>query len=88
MWAINDFPAYEMVSGWSTYGKLACPYYMKNNKAFMLTNAGKTSFFNCYQGFLPTDHLYRKNINDFFVGRVEKDIAPLVFLVKNCMMWY
>jgi hypothetical protein len=22
------------------------------------------------------DHRYRKNINDFFVGRVEKDVAP------------
>jgi hypothetical protein len=25
---------------------------------------------------LPTDHRYRKNIKDFFVGRVEKDVAP------------
>jgi hypothetical protein len=22
------------------------------------------------------DHRYRNNINDFFVGRVEKDVAP------------
>ena len=28
MWTINDFPAYGMVSGWSTHGKLACPYCM------------------------------------------------------------
>jgi hypothetical protein len=47
MWTINDFPAYVMVSDWSTHGKLACPYCMKNNKAFMLTNRGKTSFFDC-----------------------------------------
>jgi hypothetical protein len=26
MWTINDFPAYGMLSGWSTHGKLACPY--------------------------------------------------------------
>jgi hypothetical protein len=32
MWTINDFPAYGMVSGWSTLGKLACPYCMENNK--------------------------------------------------------
>jgi hypothetical protein len=25
MWTINDFPAYEMLSGWGTHGKLACP---------------------------------------------------------------
>jgi hypothetical protein len=26
---------------------------------------------------LPTNHRYKKNRNDFFVGRVEKDVAPL-----------
>jgi hypothetical protein len=33
MWTINDFPAYGMVSGLSTHGKLAYPYCMENNKA-------------------------------------------------------
>jgi hypothetical protein len=27
---------------------------------------------------LPTDHKYRKNKNNFFIGRVERDIAPLL----------
>ena len=54
MWTINDFPAYEMVSGWSTHGKLACPYYMENNKAFTLTNRGKASFFLLSPSFLAT----------------------------------
>jgi hypothetical protein len=76
MWTINDFPAYEMVSGWSRHGKLACPYCMENNKAFTLTNGGKASFFDCYRRFLPPNHRYKKNIKDFFVGRVEKDVAP------------
>ncbi|XP_042939329.1 uncharacterized protein LOC122274348 [Carya illinoinensis] len=26
LWTINDFPAYANLSGWSTKGKLACPY--------------------------------------------------------------
>ena len=30
MWTINDFPAYGMVSGLSTHGKLAYPYCMEN----------------------------------------------------------
>ena len=25
MWTVSDFPAYAMLSGWSTAGKLACP---------------------------------------------------------------
>jgi len=33
-----------MVLGWSTYGKLACPYSIDDNKAFTLINGGKTSF--------------------------------------------
>jgi hypothetical protein len=77
MWTINDFPAYGMVSGWSTHGKLACPYCMENNKAFMLTNGVKDSFFDCRRRFLPHNHRYRKNRKDFFVGRVENDVALL-----------
>jgi hypothetical protein len=45
MWTINDFPTYGMLSGWSTHGKLACPYCMENNKALTLTNRGKAFFF-------------------------------------------
>jgi len=77
IWIINDFPAYGMLSGWSTHGKLACPYCMENNKAFMLTNGGEASFLYCHRRFLPHNHRYRNNRKDFFVGRVEKDVAPL-----------
>jgi len=49
---------------------------MENNKAFTLTNGGKASFLNCHRRFLPPNHRYKKNRKDFFVGRVEKDVAP------------
>jgi hypothetical protein len=58
------------------HGKLTCPHNMENNKAFMLTNEGKASFFYYHRRFLPRNHRYRKNRNDFFIGRVEKDVAP------------
>jgi hypothetical protein len=64
-----------MVSSWSTYEKLACLYCIKNNKAFTLENDGKTYFLDCHQRFLPTDHKYTKNKKNFFIGRVEKDVA-------------
>jgi len=54
------------------HGKLACLYSMKNNKAFTLINGGKTIFFYCHRRLLPIDHKSRKN---YFVGRVERDIA-------------
>jgi len=75
MWTINDFLAYGMLSGWSTHGKLACPYCMENNNAFTLINGGKASFFYRHRRFLPHNHRYKRNRKDFFVGRVEKDVA-------------
>jgi hypothetical protein len=48
---------------------------MENNKAFILANGGKVSFFYCHCRFLPLNHRYRKNKKDFFIGRVEKDVA-------------
>jgi len=55
--------------------KLACLYCMKNNNVFTLTNGDKAFFFYCHQQFLPTDH---KHIKDFFVGKVEMNVAPLL----------
>jgi len=75
MWTINDFLAYGMLSSWSTHGKLACPYCMENNNAFTLINGGKASFFYRHRRFLPHNHRYKRNRKDFFVGRVEKDVA-------------
>ncbi|XP_073133531.1 uncharacterized protein [Henckelia pumila] len=43
LWTISDFPAYAMLSGWSTAGKLASPYCMEDSDAFTLKNGGKTS---------------------------------------------
>jgi hypothetical protein len=48
-WTINDFFMYEMVSGCSTHEKLAYLYHMENNKALMLTNNDKVSFFYCHR---------------------------------------
>jgi len=37
----------------------------------------KTWFFDCQRHFLLTNQKYRNNRNDFFIGRVEKDVASL-----------
>ncbi|GKF92548.1 transposon, En/Spm-like protein, partial [Tanacetum coccineum] len=41
---INDFPAYGMLSGWSTHRKLSCPYCMENTMAFTLKHGGNPAF--------------------------------------------
>jgi len=80
MWTINDFIAYRMVYGWNMHEKLAYSYCMINNKTFMLINIGKMSFYDCHWQFLSTDHKFRK---DFFVGKVKKDVVPLLLLGKE-----
>ena len=85
MWTINDFPAYGMLSGWSTHGKLACTYCMKNNKAFTLTNGGKVFFtvtvVSC-QRIIGTE---RTKMISLLV-ELKRMLQPRVFLVKNRMM--
>ncbi|GKV04525.1 hypothetical protein SLEP1_g16678 [Rubroshorea leprosula] len=56
---------------WSTHGKLACPYCMENSKAFWLENGWKTSFLDCHRQFLPSEHPFKRNKNDFIKGRTE-----------------
>src|SRR4051812_9183387 len=59
MWTINDFPAYGMLSGWGTHGKMGCPHCMGNKKG------GKNSWFVCHRRFLPRNHSYRRNMTKF-----------------------
>jgi len=63
MWTINDFPAYRMLSGWRTKGKLACPHCMEDTKAFTLRHGGKASWFDCRDSFQQI----------IFSGRVRGD---------------
>ncbi|XP_057426300.1 uncharacterized protein LOC130719704 [Lotus japonicus] len=76
MWTVNDFPANGMLSGWSTAGKLACPYCMNQSKAFYLKHGGKCSWFDFHRQFLPTNHEYRKNKDAFLKNRVVTSKAP------------
>lgn len=66
MWTINDFPAYGMLSGWSTAGRLACPTCKENSKAFTLKRGRKTSWFDCHRQFLPDNHAFRRNKVAFY----------------------
>ena len=60
LWTINDFPAYAMLSGWSTKGKFACPYCHKDTEYLWLKHGRK----HCYMGhrcFLSLDHPWSNN---------------------------
>ena len=68
MWTINDFSDlwndFWLEHTWKT----SISVLHGNNKAFTLTNGGKTLFFYCHHRFLPPNHRYRQNKKDFFVG--------------------
>jgi hypothetical protein len=76
MWTINDFPAYGMLSGWGTHGKLACPICMEDTKAFTLKNGGKATWFDCHRRFLPLNHPFRRNKYAFVKGEIETRGPP------------
>ncbi|XP_012838845.1 PREDICTED: uncharacterized protein LOC105959319 [Erythranthe guttata] len=76
MWTINDFPAYGMLSGWSTHGVSSCPLCMGRSKAFFLKEGKKPSYFDCHRQFLPMNHPFRKDKKSFRKGSVEKSTAP------------
>jgi len=59
LWTINDFQAYGMLSGWSTHGKMSCPYCMEQTKSFQLEHGRKACWFDCHRQFLPLDHPFR-----------------------------
>ena len=58
LWTISDFLAYVMLSGWTTHGRLACPYCMGSTCEFQLKHGRKTSWFDCHRRFLPINHPY------------------------------
>ena len=72
LWTINDFPAYGMMSGWSTKGYMACPTRNKD-----ICSLGLRSKI-CYMGhrrFLPSNHSWRKSKK--FNGKTEHGVAPI-----------
>ncbi|CAH9090118.1 unnamed protein product [Cuscuta europaea] len=76
MWTISDFPAYGMLSGWSTAGVMGCPVCIEKSNEFWLKNSRKTSYFDCHRKFLPPNHPYRKDKKSFIKGRKDHDPPP------------
>ena len=76
MWTISDFPAYAMLSGWSTAGRTACPYCKEDSDAFTLTKGRKQSWFDNHRKFLPPNHAFRRNKTAFRKNRTITKTCP------------
>ncbi|XP_070042013.1 uncharacterized protein LOC107772820 [Nicotiana tabacum] len=74
LWTINDYPAYGILSGWSTKGKLACPICHIHTCSIYLKHGRK----QCYMGhrrFLEVNHPFRRNKSSFDNTKEER-LAP------------
>ncbi|XP_025661613.1 uncharacterized protein [Arachis hypogaea] len=49
---------------------------MEDTKSFTLSHGGKASWFDCHWRFLPIDHPYSRNKNDFRKNKIESEEAP------------
>jgi hypothetical protein len=76
MRTINDFPAYGMLSGWSTAGTFACPVCMEKTESFRLDNGRKQSWFDSHRKFLPYDHPFRRNKVNFYKNTIDMNEPP------------
>ncbi|KAI5317911.1 hypothetical protein L3X38_037618 [Prunus dulcis] len=72
MWTVNDFPAYAMVSGWSTKGYMACPVCKEDVTSGW--HAGKVCYLG-HQRWLPWDHEWREKDKEFD-GNTECRLRP------------
>ncbi|XP_021758767.1 uncharacterized protein LOC110723717 [Chenopodium quinoa] len=74
LWTISDFPAYAMLSGWSTKGKFSCPNCNHKTWSKYLKYSKKM----CYMGHrssLKENHPWRRN-KRAFDGNVETRPPP------------
>ncbi|XP_058775279.1 uncharacterized protein LOC131649536 [Vicia villosa] len=74
LWTISDYPAYAMLSGWSTKGKLACACCKSNNNSLYLKHSHKTCYMD-HRTFLTRTHSWRDDVKSFN-GEEEHRTAP------------
>ncbi|CAN6721477.1 unnamed protein product [Malus baccata var. baccata] len=83
LWTISDFPAYGMLSGWSTHGYKVCPHCMHDKESIYLPASRKI----CYMGhrcFLEDNHRFRRQTTAFN-GRREHRSAPRQWTGLQCL---
>ncbi|XP_050125656.1 uncharacterized protein LOC126602863 [Malus sylvestris] len=83
LWTISDFPAYGMLSGWSTHGYKACPHCMHDKESIYLPASRKISYLG-HRRFLPVDHRFRRQTTSFN-GRREHRSAPRQWTGLQCL---
>ena len=74
LWTINDFPAYENLSGCTVKGYHACPICGEETNSHWLKHGNKNSYTG-HRRFLPCNHPFRKQ-KKAFNGEQEFRLPP------------
>ncbi|XP_004295827.1 PREDICTED: uncharacterized protein LOC101302054 [Fragaria vesca subsp. vesca] len=74
LWTINDFPAYDNLSGWSTKGEYACPP-CNSETGYQRLYFGKKGSYMCIRRWLEDDYEYRSDPMAFD-GSTEYRLEP------------
>ena len=72
MWRISDFPAYAMLSSWSTERMFDCPYCNYGLNSRYHKHSRKMCYMD-HRVFLPKDHPWRSNKRSF---NVKSEFRP------------
>ncbi|XP_068331574.1 uncharacterized protein [Pyrus communis] len=83
LWTISDFPAYGMLSGWSTHGYKACPHCMHDKESIYLPASRKICYMG-HQHFLEDNHRFRRQAITFN-GRREHRSALRQWTGLQCL---
>ncbi|KAL4581922.1 hypothetical protein LXL04_006456 [Taraxacum kok-saghyz] len=79
LWTISDFPAYAMLSGWSTQGYLACPYCSDKSGSSRLEKGRKTCWFDCHRKYLRKGHPFKNDKVNFKKNQTVKEEIPVPY---------
>ncbi|XP_024178730.1 uncharacterized protein LOC112184726 [Rosa chinensis] len=83
LWTINDFPAYAMLSGYSTKESKACPTCGEETDSFRLHH-GKKEIYMGHRKWLPDNHIFRTWYNNFN-GSTEHRKPPKPMTGLDCL---
>jgi hypothetical protein len=75
LWAIHDFPAYGTLSGCNVHGYLGCPICGEETQSDWLPVSKKICY-HTHRRFLPRNHKFRYDKNNFFPDGIEERLAP------------
>jgi hypothetical protein len=67
--------AYAIFAGWSTHGRLTCPYCGSDIEYFRLAHGGKVTYFDCHRRWLPRKHPFMSD-KKYFIKNIVVTKGP------------